>query len=50
MIIKDNIHDTNMEISVLENLLQDAYLKRRDIMKQKGLQTWWDFFLEWMGY
>ena len=44
------IWNTNEEITVLEKLLEGLYKKQRELLKNNGEQTWWDYFLEWFGY
>ena len=49
----DNNHqlwNTNEEINILEKLLEELYKKQREIIKNRGQQSWWDYFLEWFGY
>ena len=44
------IWNTNEEINILEKLLEGLYKKQRELLKNNGEQTWWDYFLEWFGY
>lgn len=46
----DTLVVTLEEIKVLENLIQNLYIKRRILLKDRGEQTWWDYILEWLGY
>tara|TARA_Y100001970_G_scaffold258331_1_gene338097 strand:+ start:968 stop:1120 length:153 start_codon:yes stop_codon:yes gene_type:complete len=46
----DKLQTTKEEIKVLENLIKDLYIKQRELMKAHGQQSWWDFFLELLGY
>ena len=50
---RDNNHqlwNTNEEINILEKLLEELYKKQRELIKNRGQQSWWDYFLEWFGY
>ena len=47
---RDELMDATDEIRELERLLNEAWLRKRIILKKKGLQGWWDWFLEYIGY
>lgn len=46
----DKLWTTNEEINVLEKLLEELYRKQRELLKNKGNQSWWDYLLELIGY
>ena len=46
----DKLWTTNEEIKVLEKLLEELYRKQRELLKNKGNQSWWDYLLELIGY
>ena len=50
VIKRDELRDAEDEVKVLENLLNEAWLRRRNILKKKGIQGWWDWLWEIVGY
>jgi hypothetical protein len=50
LIKRDELINTEDEIKILENLLQQAIWKRRIILKKREIQNWWDWLLEIIGY
>ena len=48
--MNDKLWTTNEEINVLEKLLEELYRKQRELLKNKGNQSWWDYLLELIGY
>ena len=50
VIKRDELRDAEDEVKVLEYLLNEAWLRRRNILKKKGLQGWWDWLWERIGY
>ena len=46
----DILNVTLEEIKVLEILIRGLYSKRRLLLKNRGEQSWWDYFMEWLGY
>lgn len=48
--LNDKLIVTEEEIKVLENIIKELYIKKRQLLKDKGQQTWWDYFLELLGY
>ena len=50
LIRKDELAQTEEEIRELERLCWEARLRYRRIIKQRELQSWWDWFLEMVGY
>jgi len=52
MIHKNNklLWATEEEINILLKMVEKLYEKKREIIKNKGQQGWWDYFLEWLGY
>lgn len=48
--MNDKLWTTNEEINVLEKLLEELYRKQRELLKNKGHQSWWDYLLELIGY
>ena len=44
---QDNNHqlwNTNEEIKILEKLLEELYKKQRELIKNRGQHSWWDYF------
>jgi hypothetical protein len=50
LIKRDELINTEDEIKILENLLQQAIWKRRIILKKRQIQSWWDWLFEIIGY
>jgi len=61
IIKRDELRDTEDEVKVLENLLNEAWERRRNILKKhwerrrnilkkQGIQGWWDWICELVGY
>jgi len=50
IIKRDELRDTEDEVKVLENLLNEAWERRRNILKKHGIQGWWDWLCERFGY
>jgi hypothetical protein len=50
LIKRDELYNTTDEIVVLERLLQEAIWRRRNILKKRQLQGWWDWVWELIGY
>ena len=48
--MNNKLWTTNEEINVLEKLLEELYRKQRELLKNKGNQSWWDYLLELIGY
>ena len=50
MIKQDKLYYLDEEINHLEFLLKSAYLKKREMLKIRKKQGWWDWLLEIVGY
>ena len=50
IVVQDKLTIVKDEIYHLERLLNEAYLRRRRILKSDGQQTWYDWFWELIGY
>ena len=46
----DTLTNILIEKSELERLLKEVKVKERILLKEKGLQTWYDWILEQLGY
>ncbi|GAG19317.1 unnamed protein product [marine sediment metagenome] len=50
IVVQDKLTIVKDEIYHLELILNDAYLRKRRILKNDGEQSWYDWLLEWIGY
>ncbi len=50
VIKRDELMEAQDEVRELERLLNEAWLRRRNILKRKSMQGWWDWVLEFIGY
>ena len=50
LIRRDELMNAEDEIKELERLLNEAFLRRRNILKRKYIQGWWDWMCELFGY
>ena len=50
IIHRDELINAEDEIKELERLLNEASLRKRNILKKRDLQGWWDWFMEIIGY
>ncbi len=50
VVVQDKLTIVKDEIWHLERLLNEAYARRRNILKREGIQGWYDWILEWFGY
>lgn len=50
IIKRDELMEAQDEVRILEGLLNEAWLRRRNILKKKAMQGWWDWMLEFIGY
>jgi len=50
VIKRDELMDAQDEVRELERLLNEAWLRRRNILKKKLMQGWWDWIWEFIGY
>ena len=49
MIHRDELVNAHDEIKELERLLNEAFLRKRTILKKRALQGWWDWLMEIIG-
>ena len=50
VVVQDKLTIVKDEIWHLERLLNEAYTRQRTILKRQGVQGWYDWILEWLGY
>jgi len=50
LIRRNELMNAEDEVRELEKLLNEAFLRRRNILKRKYMQGWWDWMLEFFGY
>ena len=50
VIRKDSLINIQIEKSELERLLSEVKIREREILKNRGLQGWYDWLLEQIGY
>ena len=50
VIRKDTLINIQIEKSELERLLSEVKIREREILKNRGLQSWYDWLLEQLGY
>jgi len=50
IIKRDALMDAEDEVKQLEILLNEAWLRRRNILKKKSMQSWVDWIWEFIGY
>lgn len=50
IIKRDELMEAQDEVKALERLLNEAWLRRRNILKKKLMQGWWDWVCEFIGY
>jgi hypothetical protein len=50
VIKRDELMEAQDEVRELERLLNEAWLRRRNLLKKKSMQGWWDWVLEFIGY
>tara|TARA_X000000950_G_C13454096_1_gene473131 strand:- start:338 stop:505 length:168 start_codon:yes stop_codon:yes gene_type:complete len=50
VIVRDKFYIAKEEIKALEHLLKEAKERQRRLLKEKNMQTWWDWILELIGY
>jgi hypothetical protein len=50
IIKRDDLMNAEDEVQQLERLLNEAWLRRRKILKKKSMQGWVDWIWEWIGY
>ena len=50
MINRDKLYCAQQEVRELEKLLYEAKLRERNALKQQGLQSWWDYICEIIGF
>ena len=49
-IVRSPIREAQQEIDILHVLLQDAEIRLRRVRRVAGIQTWYDWLLETLGY
>jgi len=49
-LIRSPIREAQQEIDILHVLLQDAKSRLRRVQRTVGIQTWYDWLLEIVGY
>jgi len=49
-IVRSPIREAQQEIDILYQLLQDAEIRLRRVRRIAGIQTWYDWLLEIVGY
>ena len=50
VIRKETLLDIKMEKNVLESLLREVKERERNLLKERGEQTWLDWLMEQLGY
>jgi len=51
MLIKtDKLYIANEEVNQLQILLIEAYERRRHVLIEREMYTWWEWFLQKCGY
>lgn len=50
IIHRDELVNAEDEIKELERLLNEAFLRKRTILKKRAIQGWWDWIMEIIGY
>lgn len=50
IIKRDDLMNAEDEVKQLERLLNEAWLRRRKILKKKAMQGWVDWIWECIGY
>jgi len=51
IIKRDELMEAQDEVNkALERLLNEAWSRRRNLLKKKSMQGWWDWMWEFIGY
>ena len=48
IIKRDELMEAQDELRELERLLNEAWLRRRNLLKKKSMQGWWDWMWEFI--